>query len=75
MQRLHGSWQDSKLIQNLFLDPFTTLLHKADSFFKKLSLKRLKLGTILNFIDKLGMKDSAKKIAEVMKTIKVRFNA
>jgi hypothetical protein len=59
------------LFKIYFSDPFTTLLHKADVFFKKFSLKRLKLGTIIDFIAKLGMKESANKMAEVMKTIKV----
>lgn len=50
---------------------FTTLLKKADSFFKRFSLKRLKLGAIIGFLDQLGMTDSKDKLAEVLKSIKV----
>ena len=50
---------------------FTTLLKKADSFFKRFSLKRLKLGAIIGFLDQLGMTDSKNKLAEVLKSIKV----
>jgi hypothetical protein len=50
---------------------FSTLLKKADSFFKRFSLKRLKLGAIIGFLDQLGMTDSKDKLAEVLKSIKV----
>jgi hypothetical protein len=48
-------------------------MKKADSFFKKFSLKRLKLGSIIEFLDKLGMTESKKSLAEVLKSIKVSF--
>ncbi|XP_076116682.1 uncharacterized protein LOC143084161 [Mytilus galloprovincialis] len=51
-------------------NPFMTLLHKANTFFKKFSIKRLKMGTIINFLHKLKMTDSMNKMADVMKTIK-----
>lgn len=50
---------------------FVTLMKKADSFFKKFSLTRLKLGSIIEFLDLLGMTESKQKLAEVLKTIKV----
>ena len=52
---------------------FSTLMKKADSFFKKFSLKRLKLGSIIEFLDQLGMTESKKSLAEVLKSIKVSF--
>ena len=52
---------------------FSTLMKKADSFFKKFSLKRLKLGNIIEFLDQLGMTESKKSMAEVLKSIKVSF--
>jgi hypothetical protein len=52
---------------------FSTLLKKADSFFKRFSLKRLKLGSIIEFLDQLGMTDSKQKLAEVLKSIKVSY--
>ncbi|XP_052090897.1 uncharacterized protein LOC127727822 [Mytilus californianus] len=51
-------------------DMFSTLLKKADSFMKRFSLKKLKLGDIIEFLDKLGMSDSKQKLAEVLKSIK-----
>jgi hypothetical protein len=44
-----------------------------DSFFKKFSLKRLKLGSIVEFFDQLGLTESKKSLAEVLKSIKVSF--
>ena len=52
---------------------FSTLMKKADSFFKKFSLKRLKLGSIIEFFDRLGLTESKKRLAEVLKSIKVSF--
>jgi hypothetical protein len=52
---------------------FSTLIKKADSFFKKFSLKRLKLGSIIEFLDQLGMTESKKNLAKVLKSIKVSF--
>ncbi|VDI70196.1 Hypothetical predicted protein [Mytilus galloprovincialis] len=51
-------------------DMFSTLLKKADSFMKRFSLKKLKLGDIIEFLDKLGMTDSKQKLADVLKSIK-----
>ncbi|CAC5401161.1 unnamed protein product [Mytilus coruscus] len=51
-------------------DAFSVLLKKADSFMKKFSLKKIKLGSIINFFDKLGMDESTEKMAEVIKTFK-----
>jgi hypothetical protein len=52
---------------------FSTLMKKADSFFKKFSLKRLKLGSIVEFFDQLELTESKKSLAEVLKSIKVSF--
>ena len=41
---------------------------------KKFSLRRLKLGTIIEFLDIVGLHDSKLKMAEVIKTIKVWFH-
>ncbi|KAK3102203.1 hypothetical protein FSP39_009587 [Pinctada imbricata] len=50
--------------------PFRTLIQKADSFLQKFSLRRLKMGTIIEFLDILGLTDSKQKMADVIKTIK-----
>ncbi|CAG2200472.1 unnamed protein product [Mytilus edulis] len=55
---------DSK---NRIKDRFTTLMRKADSFMKKFSLRRLKMGTIMNFLTKLGMTDSRAKFVLALK--------
>ncbi|VDI41391.1 Hypothetical predicted protein [Mytilus galloprovincialis] len=57
-------------IANGAKDMFTTLMKKADSFFKKFSLTRLKLGSIIEFLDTLGMTESKQHMAEVLKSIK-----
>ncbi|VDI24688.1 Hypothetical predicted protein, partial [Mytilus galloprovincialis] len=49
--------------------PFTTLMQKADSFMKKFSLRRLKMGTIIEFLTKLGMTDSRAKFVQTLKTL------
>ncbi|XP_021353372.1 uncharacterized protein LOC110450253 [Mizuhopecten yessoensis] len=49
---------------------FSNLLKKADSFLKKFSLRRLRMGTIIEFLDRLGMDESKEKMANVIKTIK-----
>ncbi|CAG2251005.1 unnamed protein product [Mytilus edulis] len=51
--------------------PFTTLMQKADSFMKKFSLRRLKMGTIIEFLTKLGMTDSRAKFVQTLKTLQV----
>ncbi|VDH91582.1 Hypothetical predicted protein [Mytilus galloprovincialis] len=49
--------------------PFATLMAKADSFMKKFSLRRLKMGTIIEFLTKLGMTDSRAKFVQTLKTL------
>ena len=44
---------------------------KADSFMKKFSLRRLKMGTIIEFLTKLGMTDSRAKFVQTLKTLQV----
>ncbi|CAG2211662.1 unnamed protein product [Mytilus edulis] len=51
-------------------DAFSVLLKKANSFLKKFSLKKLRMGTIIDFLDKLGMDESKVQMAGVIKTIK-----
>ncbi|CAG2189963.1 unnamed protein product [Mytilus edulis] len=48
--------------------PFATLMAKADSFMKKFSLRRLKMGTIIEFLT-LGMTDSRAKFVQTLKTL------
>ncbi|XP_052083601.1 uncharacterized protein LOC127720901 [Mytilus californianus] len=51
-------------------DAFSVLLKKANSFLKKFSLKKIRMGTIIDFLDKLGMDESKEQMAGVIKTIK-----
>ncbi|XP_052081230.1 uncharacterized protein LOC127719255 [Mytilus californianus] len=51
-------------------DPFSVLLKKADSFLQKFSLKKLKMGSIIDFLGKLKMDESKKKLAVVLTTVK-----
>ncbi|VDI04283.1 Hypothetical predicted protein, partial [Mytilus galloprovincialis] len=53
-----------------FQDPFSVLLKKADSFLQKFSLKKLKMGSIIDFLGKLKMDESKKKLAAVLTTVK-----
>ncbi|CAC5381353.1 unnamed protein product [Mytilus coruscus] len=53
-----------------FKDPFSVLLKKADSFLQKFSLKKLRMGSIIDFLGKLKMNESMQKLAAVMKTVK-----
>ncbi|XP_071145135.1 uncharacterized protein [Mytilus edulis] len=55
-------------------DAFSVLLKKADSFRKKFSLKKIKLGSIINFFDKLKMDESKEKMAVVITTLKGLIN-
>ena len=52
--------------------PFATLMKKADSFMQKFSLRRLKMGTIIEFLTKLGMTDSRAKFVTAIKTLQVK---
>ena len=46
-------------------------IEKTNAFMKKFSLKRLKMGSIINLLDKLKMRESKEKMSKVIKTIKV----
>lgn len=46
---------------------------KADSFMKKFSLRRLKMGTIIEFLTKLDMTDSRAKFVKALKTLQVIY--
>lgn len=50
---------------------FSKLLKAADKFLQKFNIRRLKFGTIIEFLDKLGMVKSKEAMARVMITIKV----
>lgn len=50
---------------------FITLIKKAEAFFEKFSLKKLKLGSIIEYLDRLGMTETKEKLAVVLKTIRV----
>ncbi|CAG2209692.1 unnamed protein product [Mytilus edulis] len=72
-----GMYSKTKANQNNLPDdskngkkgPFATLMAKADSFMKKFSLRRLKMGTIIEFLTKLGMTDSRAKFVQALKTL------
>ncbi|XP_076076028.1 uncharacterized protein LOC143046852 [Mytilus galloprovincialis] len=51
-------------------DMFITLIKKAEAFFEKFSLKKLKLGSIIEYLDRLGMTETKEKLAVVLKTIR-----
>ncbi|KAK3101652.1 hypothetical protein FSP39_005219 [Pinctada imbricata] len=50
--------------------PFRTLLSKADSFLQKFSVRRLKLGTIVSFLEILNIPESKAKMGEVVRSIR-----
>ncbi|XP_063399953.1 uncharacterized protein LOC134684587 [Mytilus trossulus] len=50
--------------------PLNMLLKKAKAFMKKFSIKRLKIGSIVNLLDKLNMYESKQKMNKVLGTIK-----
>lgn len=50
---------------------FSKLLKTADKFLAKLNLRRLKMGTIIEFLDRFGMVQSKEAMAKVILTIKV----
>lgn len=47
------------------------LLKAADKFLEKFSLRRLKFGTIMEFLEKFNMQSSKEAMARVFKEIKV----
>ncbi|XP_062616058.1 uncharacterized protein LOC134277763, partial [Saccostrea cucullata] len=53
-----------------FIGFFKKLLKAADKFLEKYNIRRLKFGTIIEFLDKLGMNESKEAMAKVMITIK-----
>ena len=54
-----------------FTGLFGKLLKAADKFLEKFNIRRLKFGTIIEFLDKLEMNKSKTAMAKVMITIKV----
>lgn len=52
---------------------FSTLLKTADKFLDKFNLRRLKFGTIMEFLDKFGMHQSKDALGNVMEEIKVCY--
>lgn len=54
-----------------FAGMFSKLLRTADKFLQKLNLRRLKMGTIIEFLDRFGMVKSKEAMAKVILTIKV----
>lgn len=50
---------------------FSKLLKTADKFLEKFNLRRLKFGTIMEFLHKFGMEESKKAMGNVMEEIKV----
>jgi len=75
LQSNHFIWKSwnyhSKIYVCLFLDPINMLIEKTNAFMQKFSLKRLKMGSIINLLDKLKMRESKEKMSKVIKTIKV----
>ncbi|XP_078336896.1 uncharacterized protein LOC144626511 [Crassostrea virginica] len=53
---------------------FSTLLLKADTFLQKYNLRRLKFGTIIEFLDKFNMTTSKEALRDVLKSIKDIIN-
>lgn len=51
---------------------FSTLLLKADTFLQKYNLRRLKFGTIIEFMDKFNMTTSKEALKGVVKSVKVK---
>lgn len=54
-----------------FTDPINMFLKKANAFLELFSIKRLKMGSIVNLLDKLKMDESKKKMNKVITSIKV----
>lgn len=52
---------------------FSKLLKTADKFLEKFNLRRLKFGTIMEFLHKFGMEESKKAMGNVMEKIKVCY--
>lgn len=52
---------------------FSTLLKTADKFLEKFKLRRLKFGTIMEFLDKFGMQQSKDALGNVMEEMKVCY--
>lgn len=50
---------------------FSQLLKTADKFLEKFNIRRLKFGTIMEFLDRFNMQTSKDAMARVMKGIKV----
>ena len=50
---------------------FSKLLKTADKFLQKLNLRRLKMGTIIEFLDIFGIVKSKEAMTNVILTIKV----
>lgn len=53
---------------------FSKLLKTTDKFFEKFNIRRLKLGTIMAFLERLNMMESKTAIARVLRKIKVCIN-
>jgi hypothetical protein len=58
---------------SLFAGLLTTLLQKTDSFAEKYSLHRLKMGSLVEYLGLLNMKDEITKITKVFTGIGVIF--
>ena len=50
---------------------FSKLLKTADKFLEKFNIRRLKFGTIMEFLKKFSMTDSMTSMGEVLREIKV----
>lgn len=50
---------------------FSKLLKTADKFFEKFNIRRLKLGTMMAFLERLDMTESKTALARVLRNIKV----
>lgn len=50
---------------------FSQLLKTADKFLEKFNIRRLKFGTIMEFLDRFNMQTSKDAMARVMRGIKV----
>lgn len=57
-----------------FSGMFSKLLKTTDKFFEKFNIRRLKLGTIMAFLERLNMMESKTAIARVLRKIKVCIN-
>lgn len=54
-----------------FSGMFSKLLKTADKFFEKFNIRRLKLGTMMAFLERLDMTESKTALARVLRNIKV----